>query len=556
MENTINTDYVGQVKKYKGLLKYILLPIVYLFSRFQRKNTSATVNKAQKTWFELFLLSIRKQLLQYKYTFVSSFCFGLLTYVFVFTNKFINHDEVVSMFAKGAGLSSGRWALDWMHYIFPNFSMPWIYGVISITLVSFSSCIIVHMFDIRHKSIQILLAGLIISFPSLIGTFSYMFASASYMLSFFLAVFSAMLLTNKNWILKMIAVSLLAFSVGIYQSYIAVTASLLILFLLKRTILKNEKIDILIRDAIIYFVGLLLSLGIYYLILNALLSFTGAEFNSYAGASFVSAESSLFDKIFSAYRAFFDEVVDRRFGLVSTRFSQLVHIVLFLCSGVLFLIKWIKCNFLNKLFSTLLIVLLPLSINSIFIVSNSSAVHTLVLYSFIAVYICFAILIDSTNINTDKVKAIPQRISKEIISWGMLLIIITNVYIANTAYLRMYLQYENTYSFYTSVMTQVKSTPGFDESSKIALVGNAGNSLRYYNDFDNFSAEITGTWGISANAYSRREFIVNFVGVDLPFASDYEVEEVKKTYEFSQMPIYPYYGSIKKIGDLIVVKLQ
>ena len=188
---------------------------------------------SQTIFFERLLLWLKTNLSKYRCTFLSSLIFGALTYVFAFTNKLINHDEVISMFAKGTGASSGRWALDLMHYIFPDFSMPWIYGVISVVLISISICIIVNIFDIKNKWFQIILSGLIISFPSLVGTFSYMFTASSYALSFLLAVASVKMFAQKSWISRIIAVILLTFSLGIYQSYIAITASLMLLILLQ-----------------------------------------------------------------------------------------------------------------------------------------------------------------------------------------------------------------------------------------------------------------------------------------------------------------------------------
>lgn len=214
-------------------------------------------NSNQEVLLEKICIWLKEKAPKYKYAFIASLVFGLLAYTFVFTNKLINHDEVIGMFVKGAGLTSGRWALDWMHYIFPDFSMPWIYGILSIVFIAIANCIIINMFEIKNKLVQILLSGLVVVFPSLIGTFSYMFASTSYTLSFLLSIVSAILLVRKNWVGKIVAVLLLAFSIGIYQSYIAVTASFLVLFLLKSALYDDKKISELIKNAIIYLIGLI-----------------------------------------------------------------------------------------------------------------------------------------------------------------------------------------------------------------------------------------------------------------------------------------------------------
>ena len=63
---------------------------------------------------------------------------GFLAYTFSFTNKLLNHDEAYSLFMKGATVESGRWGLGGIDLIFPNFSMPWIYGVLTIAFMAIS----------------------------------------------------------------------------------------------------------------------------------------------------------------------------------------------------------------------------------------------------------------------------------------------------------------------------------------------------------------------------------------------------------------------------------
>ena len=500
---------------------------------------------------------VNKFITKYKFAFFSSLIVGTLTYFFAFTNKLINHDEVISMFAKGSGLSSGRWALHLMHYIFPNYSMPWIYGIISILLIAVASCIIVSVFDIKNKVLQILLSGSIMAFPSLIGTFSYMFTAASYAFAFLLSVIAFYFFTRDSYIYNILGVLALAVSLGIYQSYISVAAGLMLVFLLKELFYSQQSFFSILKKGLLFLAGLAVSLGCYYLILQILLHVTGTELNSYATAGLTSA-SSIFEKIISAYYGFVDIVWQRKFNLITTGLSEKIHILMFAVSAILALVQWIKMNAAKKILAFIVILLLPLAINCMYVFSSEDSIHTLVLYGFIAIYVLFVLLLD--NIEFKDVQAKPQKIfftvAKEIIAWGMVLVLTANIYVGNMVYLRMYLCYENMYGYYSSVMTLAKATPGFDSSSKIALVGWAGNTLHFHTDFDSSISDIAGTHGINVNAYTREAFIRNFIGTEIPFANQYEKEEIKKTAEFAEMPIYPYYGSIKKIGDYVVVKFE
>ena len=70
----------------------------------------------------------------------------------------------------------------------PDYSMPWIYGLISLLLISAAVCVIIKLFDIKSRVLQVLLGALFITFPAETGTLGYMFTAAPYALALFLSV--------------------------------------------------------------------------------------------------------------------------------------------------------------------------------------------------------------------------------------------------------------------------------------------------------------------------------------------------------------------------------
>ena len=58
------------------------------------------------------------------------------------------------------------------------------------------------------------------------------------------------------------------------------------------------------------------------------------------------------------------------------------------------------------------------------------------------------------------------------------------------------------------------------------------------------------------NDYSQRAFVEYYLGLSIPFASEAETQEIIASPEYAEMPCYPYYGSMRKFGDIIVVKLS
>lgn len=71
-----------------------------------------------------------------------------------------------------------------------------------------------------------------------------------------------------------------------------------------------------------------------------------------------------------------------------------------------------------------------------------------------------------------------------------------------------------------------------------------------------FTDTLTGVTGFKPDSYSKERFLEQYVGFAIPFASQAEEAEIAASPEFAEMSVYPYYGSMKKIGDTFVVKLS
>ena len=118
----------------------------------------------------------------------------------------------------------------------------------------------------------------------------------------------------------------------------------------------------------------------------------------------------------------------------------------------------------------------------------------------------------------------------------------------------MHLAYENAHSFFTTVLADVKMTPGFDEECKLAIIGYTDVLIYPINELGNDN--VNGARKDLINEYSREAFIAYFCGFHTEYANAEEQAEIIETEEFKAMPRYPYYGSIKRIDDVLVVKLD
>lgn len=495
----------------------------------------------------------RSLLQTYKVPFFTAVLAGLLCFTYFMTNKLPNHDDVFTTFFKGGTWSLGRWGLGALDLIFPNYSMPWINGLLTIVLMAAAVCVIVHIFSIRNTLIQGLLAGCVVAFPSLTATLCYMFTAAPYALSFLLAVSAVLLLRQERKWEHLLALAVTIASLSIYQSYIAVVAGLLILTLVK-DLLDGKDNGKVLRRGIYDLVFLAAALGIYYGLTMVLNRLRGISFNGYASGNLSFDFVSIPADILLAYRSFFRFFTQGFRGLMPTPASRLFHALMLL--GTLVLIVC-QCLTLEKkdagrfLLLAVLLGLLPLAINCMYLFTVEDAVHTLVLYGFVALYVLAAFVCDGSLARGGWLR----RWLLHGLTLVMALILAGNIYFANEVSLNLFLRYENACSFYTSLTAQIKSMPEFGEDTKLAILGTYQEPAFYEEQFG-FLSEVTGVKGFLPDSYSRERFLEYYMGFPIPAPSEEETAEILVSPEYAEMRCYPYYGSVRLIGDTIVVKLS
>lgn len=433
-----------------------------------------------------------------KLPFLSSILFGLLAYAFAFTNKLVNHDEVFSLFMKGATVDSGRWGLGFLDVLFPSISMPWIYGIISIVFISLAICLILRIFSIQSGLLQVLLAGCVMVFPSLIGMFGYMFTSSCFTLSFLLSVLAVWFLHWNPKVGLIPALGCMVFSLSIYQSYISVAAGLLVLILIQR-LLRGEKVRPVILSGVFYVVFLAVSLGAYFVSTQIFLKLLHVEMNSYASGNLSFSLLSIPANIGVAYQSFLRYFSEGFRGLMPTGLSQFVH-TLCLAATVLLLVLW---GLLGKrkeisryVLLAVLLALLPLAINCMYLFAIPESIHTLVLYGFVSVYILCVIVGDACLplLSEKGLRNILTSVFLDVVTISMAVTILINTYAANATYLNLHLRYENAYSFYTSLSAQIKSMPEFTEDTRLAILGTY-QEPDFYSEHFSFLEELTGVKG-------------------------------------------------------------
>ena len=475
--------------------------------------------------------------------FLSAVLAGLVAHGYAFGNKLLNHDEIESLFGKGATVTSGRWGLELVKMLFPDWSMPWIYGLVSLALIALAACLMLKTLDIHTRPMRILLPAIVATFPSLTGNFCFMFTSSAYAWSFFLTCLAVYLFREGDFRRGVFSSLLMVLALGIYQAYISVAACLFLLLMLRDALDGEKTVPEIIRFGVKALAMMLLSVAIYYLVTQLVFRITGAQFNDYVTEN-VKIAVSFPRRVRMAYDAFLYIFTFRNFYLITSEASRYLHIVLgVLTIGAIAFITLRGRKPLHTALAGCLLILLPLAVCCMFLIMSQESIHTLVMYSFVSVYLLMGLA-------AERLERVPAA---SFLAVPLTVIVLANAYFANMCYLKLNLQYENARAFYTVLAARVESVPGFDGECRLCLVGKQGNLLHSFPELD--TELFMGVNRDLVNIYSRENLIRYYLGLDIPFADETETGKLENDPRVAAMAEYPYDGSIRLIDDLLVVKL-
>ena len=479
--------------------------------------------------------------------FAVSFVVGILTYGFCFSNKLEQMDDLACMFYTGASMSSGRWGLDITKHFLPSYSIPWLNGLLSVFLLSVSICLIIKLFKIRSKILSVLLAAIIISFPSQTVTFGYMYTSTHYAFAVLLTVVAVYLLCNFNNCRSFVIASILfVFSLSIYQAYIALAVSLFLVFIIYLCISTETPSKKIWLCGLRYILSLCISAILYFVLTFVLMKLTSTAFNSYAESSM---SGGFLHNLRVAYTSFIGYFYKGYYDLISTPVSQIAHIVvaaLIIILLTISILKFRKTDINRSFIIILCLILFPLGVNCVRVIS--SQFHNVMLLSFVSVYVLACIVLDCSASSVDNINTF--NICKDFTAIAMFVVICTNVSFANNVYLKMFFQLEEAKSFYTNVATVLSETPGYDENTTVAIVGTAGDNFFVF-PYD--TSNLAGIREGLINIYSRGCMFQYFTGINVNIASDDLLVSLSQDADIQSMPQYPFYGSMKMFDNNIFV---
>ena len=126
-----------------------------------------------------------------------------------------------------------------------------------------------------------------------------------------------------------------------------------------------------------------------------------------------------------------------------------------------------------------------------------------------------------------------------------------NIYYANCVFMKLNMQFEQAHSFYTSIVTELRQDPEFNEDSIVCIIG----SNEIFDDIPVDTSKLAGMREGIIGTYSQAEFVRYYLGLNLNIAGWDITDVLEQREDVMAMPSYPYYGSIRKIDGYYIVRL-
>lgn len=496
-------------------------------------------------------------------TFLAACILGLGTHLYMFANKLPNHDDMGHMFGTAYGTQSGRWFLPVVLQWNGGFSMPWLTGAASILCLAVVACLVVSLLRIRSTPGCVTAAALLVSFPSVAATFSYMFTADAYCFGTLLAALGAWTAVRfRRWGVPL-GIVCITLSMGIYQSYFPLAAGLMVGALFFETLDGETTFRRLILRGLRLAAVLAVSMAAYLIVVRITTRETGLV--DYMGISTMGqlSLSQLPVLIARCYWEFWALFRQNGYGFHLDCIRTLCVLTALAAIALLVLVlRRRKLGGLRTALAVVLVILYPLAANLIRIMTAGGRVHSLMIYGMVLLPVAPVAMADYA-VRCVEWPPLSGRTARAALSWvilgSMALTAWSYMIYDNEAYLKLQLTFEQTTAYSNRLLSAVETCEDYEQGLPVVLVGSSTTTGDLYPSPILNTVQLTGVLDLSAmrTSYTYAHFLRYFLGYTGAVCLDgsKEAETLADTEEVQAMPVYPNDGSVRRVGDYMVVKL-
>ena len=491
---------------------------------------------------------------EWKIGFCATWILGLLAHAYRFFNFLPTWDSRYNFTGTGATFYSGRCFLGFFSGLSSKYDMPWVNGALSLFYMSIVVVMLVDLLQFESRISIILLAGLIVSFPTVTSTFAYMFTADGYMMAFLLAVAGVYLtyrFKHGIWI-GMVCIGL---SLGTYQAYISVTLVLILLVGIRDIIIKKQTFKKVFLTDWKY---LLLVVGgaVFYKVVDSIINaYYGITLTDYQGIG------SMGILTLEQYKEAFIKTVKSILqlwclhnGLGGANKYGLANAAVvggLLLGTILIIVKNKIYKDISGMIVTIIAVCaLPIAAFSVNFVSKDVSYHTLM-----EMGVCFIDILLLIYIEHGEWKKWTGKLLQVVGVIVLAFIVYYNTINANIAYNSMNLSYEKSYGVCSNLLDRIENLDEYPEVSKVAIVG------RYSANSGGIDSMAPGIMGVSQDIFLWSDYhyvsMWNYCfGRGFAMSTGEEKAAIMNTEEYQEMSVYPAKDSVRVINGIITVKLS
>ena len=500
--------------------------------------------------------------------FFSALAVGFAAHGMGLWNKLSSHDDIVSLFWEGSTISSGRWMLHvvgWLEGLFfgnGHFSLPAFNGLIALLCIGAAAGMLVQLLSIRRKSLSAGLGALMAAFPTVAGLFGYMFTVHYYMLAMGMTVAGGFLLCRgRRWWTKAAAVALGGCAMGIYQAFFPMLLSMLLLDDLGRLARGKEETGAFLKRLGIQAFCVLATVGFYFAMNALFLRKYGLESNSYMGIDRMGAAppGEYLARAAGAWKAFFLPAAGVSADMYPRR-GRTLYLIMVGLDVLLGTAEGIRAGRKNRAqggLYFLLLLLFPLANDFVYVMSDT--VHGLMTFSLAMQFALFASLADRADFRPILRKERAGEILRRAFSGGTALLmgLMGAVYVRfdNQCYLKATFQQQQAISFFTVLAARIKGAPDYRDDMPVVFLNEQHIADETLNNLDELDFIHLDPYGETlqgyVNSYAWRAFMERWCGFAPAWGDPADYTDLP---EVQTMPHYPADGSIRRIGDAMVVQ--
>lgn len=497
------------------------------------------------------------------FSLASAFGWGMAAHGYMFLDNSLSHDSLREFHAEILGnnikMGSGRiFTSLYRDLLGSDVTLPWLTGLLALLWIGLAVYLTARIFRVENRVTICLIAGIFATNIAVCATTAtYIHDLDSYMFSLLCAVTAAWLWREWTWG-WLPGAAFAAGAIGIYQGYLFVTVTLVMLSCILR-LYRAEVFRDVFRDGLKAVGMILLGGAVYFVSMKTMLALTGAQLvkGDYNSMDLILHQSpaAVLDLVGSAYSDWFRRLWQAYSSYPGILVKGTTAVLFLICGGGFVTMLCNKAIGLwEKLLCLVLIGLLPLGMNLIYVLTISRS-HDLMTFAIWLFYL-FALL--SADFLAEK-WCRPGQWVRGICVVLSVLLLYGNVRFSNGLYMKKDLEYDAYLSLMTRIVTRMEMTEGYvPGQTTVVFVGNPENHTDVIPGFTDYWNVIgmTSSDLILEPERSRYQAYFDYI-LTLPInLGDAQLwNEISSGDAAQAMPCYPAAGCMEFQGDVLVVKL-